>query len=56
MAEGKKGGKKAEKAPVVPDRIYAQASPRSLGGVSMFEARGPDQRGDRRQLPFGSRS
>lgn len=40
MAEGKKGGKKADKAPVVPERIFAEASPHSLGGVSMFDADG----------------
>jgi subtilisin family serine protease len=29
--------KKAAKALVIPQRIFAQASPRSIGGVSMFE-------------------
>ena len=30
---------------VVPDRIFAQASPRSVGGLSMFEAQ--------HHIPFG---
>jgi hypothetical protein len=38
MAKGGKEEKKA--APTMPKRIFAQASPRSIGGVSMFEAMG----------------
>jgi subtilisin family serine protease len=38
-AKKKRAAKKASSAkPVMPDVIYAQASPRSVGGVSMFEA------------------